>query len=181
VSSRLDTRDLRNGVTALFSSSWLSWQHWYFSGVSVPVWLDHSIRGKRPADDFRCWASNMGIRNFFLIALVTLMACGPHEPSHSEFKTGMTRSEILSKFGKPQQTQTLTKTGEPIWGPIEDYWPRVPIGATVEIWSYDSHMIPEHDGDTSEQPGQSELYFVNDSNEVTGTGFHFAGAVYESS
>ena len=85
-----------------------------------------------------------------MIALVTLMACGAGEPSHNEFTIGMTRSEILGKFGKPQQTQTLTKKGEPIWGPIEDYWPEVPMGATVEIWSYNSRMIAEGKSGTSE-------------------------------
>ncbi len=122
----------------------------------------------------------MRTRYFLLIiVLVSLMACGAGEPSHNEFTIGMTRSEILNKFGKPQQT--LTKTGEPIWGPIEDYWREVPMGATVAIWSYDSRMIAEGRSGTSEQRGQTELYFVNELNKVTGMGFHFAGVVYESS
>ena len=123
----------------------------------------------------------MRFRQFILIALLALIACGPREPSHSEFTIGMSRSELRDKFGEPQQTQTLTKTSEPIWGPIEDYWSQVPLGATVEIWSYDSRMINKGSGSTSEQPGQTELYFVNDSNEVNGIGFHVEGAVYESS
>lgn len=123
----------------------------------------------------------MGLRHFALIVLVTLIACGPRAPSHSEFAIGVSRSEILNKFGEPQQTQTLKKTSEPIWGPIEDYWSRVPMGASVEIWSYDSRMITREKGSTSEQRGQTELYFINDSNEVNGIGFQLEGAVYESS
>ena len=123
----------------------------------------------------------MGFRQFILVALVTLIACGPRAPNHSDFAIGMSRSAILEKFGEPQQTQTLKKTGEPIWGPIEEYWSQVPMGATVEIWSYHSRMITRGSGSTSEQPGQTELYFVNDSNEVNGIGFHVEGAVYESS
>jgi hypothetical protein len=123
----------------------------------------------------------MRTRLLLLIALVALIACGAREPDHSEFAIGMTRSAIRDKFGEPQQTQKLTKTREAIWGPIEDYWSQVPIGATVEIWSYDSRMIDKGNGSTSEQQGQTELYFVNDSNEVKGIGFHVEGAVYESS
>ena len=120
----------------------------------------------------------MEFRQFALISLVTLIACGPHVPNHSEFAIGMSQSEILDKFGEPQQTQTLTKSGEPIWGAIEEYWSQVPMNATVEIWSYNSDMITKQNGGTSEQQGQTELYFVNDSNEVTGIGFHIEGAVY---
>ena len=123
----------------------------------------------------------MRFRHFTLIALVALTACLPGKPNHSEFAIGMSRSAILKKFGPPQQTQTLKKTGEPIWGPIEEYWSQVPMGATVEIWSYHSRMITEGSGVASEQRGQTELYFVNDSNEVNGIGFHVEGAVYESS
>lgn len=123
----------------------------------------------------------MRFRQFILIALLTLIACGSREPNHNEFTIGMSRSEILDKFGEPQQTQTLMKSAEPIWGSIEDYWTQVPMGATVEIWSYDSRMIIRDNGSTSEQRGQTELYFVNDSNEVNGIGFHVEGAVYESS
>jgi len=123
----------------------------------------------------------MGFRHTLLLASVILMACEPSPPSHSEFTIGMTRSEILSKFGKPQQTQTMRKTTQPIWGPIEDYWPKVATGATIEIWSYDSRMTTTDDGNTSKQPGQTELYFVDESDEVTGIGFHIKGAVYEGS
>jgi len=125
---------------------------------------------------------DMQLRHFLLTAVVILAACGPREPGHSEFSVGMTRSEVLHRFGQPQQTQTLTKSGESIWGPIEEYWSQVPMGARVEIWSYDSHMDSMHDGGTSEQRGQTRLYFVNESDEVTGIGFHVeGGAVYEQS
>jgi hypothetical protein len=124
---------------------------------------------------------DMRLHHFLLIALVFLVACGPRERDHSEFSIGMTRSGILGTFGQPQQTQMLTKTGEPIWGPIEKFWSQVPMGARVEIWSYASHLNSKDDGGTPEQRGQTQLYFVNDSDEVTGIGFHVEGAVYEQS
>jgi hypothetical protein len=47
------------------------------------------------------------------------------------------------------------------------------MGATVEIWAFQSTL----DG----QPGQTELYFIDDADTVDGIGFHIEGAVYESS
>ena len=90
----------------------------------------------------------------------------------------MSRPEVLEKFGQPQQIQSLKKTSEPIWGPIEEYWSQVPMDATVEIWSYDSLLTDNGNGSASNQRGQTELYFLNDSNEVNGIGFHVEGAVY---
>lgn len=123
----------------------------------------------------------MIFRHFLLVVSVILVACDPQVPDHSQFAIGMTRAEIRSEFGNPQRTQVLTKTGDQIWGPIEDYWPQVPQGATVEIWSYDSRMTFSDDDNEFEQPGQTQLYFINDSNEVSGIGFHIEGAVYEGS
>ena len=123
----------------------------------------------------------LGLRHALLVASVVLMACDPCAPSHDAFTIGMSRSEILSKFGEPQQMQTLTKVNEPIWGPVEDIWSQVETGATIEIWSYDSCRTSAGNGRLSERQGQTELYFVNDSDEVSGIGFYIKGAVYEAS
>jgi hypothetical protein len=55
------------------------------------------------------------------------------------------------------------------------------MGATVEIWAFQSLLTIESAEERSEQPGQTELYFVNDSYTVDGIGFHIEGAVYEGS
>ena len=123
----------------------------------------------------------MGIRHTLLLGSVILMACQPCSPNHSEFAIGMTRADVLNKFGDPQQVQTMKKTAEPIWGPIEEIWSQVGMGATIEMWSYDSCRTSADNGKLSERPGQTELYFVNESNEVTGIGFYIKGAVYEGS
>jgi hypothetical protein len=123
----------------------------------------------------------MRYRGFLLVTVIALVACGPHLPRHSEFTVGMSRSEILGKYGKPQRTQTVSKTGDHIWGPIEDIWPRVPHGATVDIWSYDSRLISRGEGVEHEQSGHTELYFVNESSQVSGIGFRIEGADYEGS
>ena len=89
----------------------------------------------------------------------------------------MDRSAVLAKFGPPDQEQTLFKQSNPIWGPIEDFWPEVPNGAKVEIWSYESRTrLVEGSAETT--PGSTELYFVNDSMTVQGVGFAPEGVVY---
>jgi hypothetical protein len=41
-------------------------------------------------------------------------------------------------------------------------------------------MSVESDRGSRAEAGQTELYFVNDSNTVDGIGFYIEGAVYES-
>lgn len=84
----------------------------------------------------------------------------------SDFRPGMARSRIVQQFGPPADTQTLHKSSQAIWGPIEDFWSRVPPGSTVEVWSY---PVPG---------GRVELYFVDGSERVQGTGFAPEGAVF---
>ena len=126
-------------------------------------------------------ASNMKLHLVLFVVTVVLTACGSRPPQHSEFTIGMSRSEILEKFGDPQRRQSLTKSGEAIWGAIEEFWPHVPQGARVEIWGYESRMVLKDGASEFDQLGQTELYFVNDSDTVSGIGFHIKGAVYEAS
>ncbi len=112
------------------------------------------------------------VRKVLLISIALLIAaCSrqPGLPAASEFRIGATREQITDRFGMPQHTQIFHKTGSAIWGPIEDFWPEVAIGSTVEVWSY------------RVQGGSAELYFVDNSNQVQGTGFAPEGAVFESS
>ena len=109
----------------------------------------------------------------------TWISCSANVPGHGEFVVGMSRTDVSARFGKPDRTQVLTKSGNSIWGPIEDFWPKVPMGATVEIWGFYSILTMESPEGPSEQPGQTELYFVNDAHTVDGIGFYFEGAVYE--
>ena len=101
-------------------------------------------------------------RATLVVCIAAWVACSPAEPRHGEFAVGMSRTEISSRYGKPDRTQVLTKSDESIWGPIESFWPEVPMGAKVEMWSFQS---------TNEgQRGQTELYFVDDADTVDGIG-----------
>lgn len=115
----------------------------------------------------------------FSILIVFIVSCADRTPLHSEFYIGTSRDEITSRFGTPTRIQTFTKQGHAIWGPIEDYWDRVPQGSSVEIWSYRSKLNLEGADESYVQTGETELYFVDSSNTVNAIGFHFDGAVYE--
>lgn len=113
--------------------------------------------------------------------MLLLAACSPDIPRHSEFQPGATREQLTKQFGTPSRIQSFANQGQVVWGPIEDYWDQVPIGSSVEIWAYRSTMILEDAETHHVQAGETELYFVDDSNSVDGIGFHVKGAVYESS
>ncbi len=119
------------------------------------------------------------IRPASLWFLAALISCGAEIPGHEEFAVGMTRADISAQYGEPDRTQTLSKSSDAIWGPSEDFWSKVPPGTTVEIWAFRSRLTTESHEGRSEQAGQSELYFVNDSPTVDGIGFYIEGAVYE--
>lgn len=102
---------------------------------------------------------------FYLAASPLLFACGTG-PQAADFQVGMSRQAVVAAFGEPDQRQTMVKSGPHIFGPIETFWTSVPAGATVEIWSYEV------------SGGSVELYFVNGSDEIQGTGFAPEGAIY---
>ena len=119
----------------------------------------------------------------FLACLLTigLVCCASKEVGrdHADFKIGMSRSDLFSRFGRPDHEQTLYKRAEVIWGPIESFWQQVPQGAKIEIWSYRSTRSTDNSSDGIN--GSTELYFVNGSRIVNGIGFAVEGAVYEAS
>jgi hypothetical protein len=114
------------------------------------------------------------------LSLLVFGCASPDIPrKHSDFAVGMSRSAVLSRFGPPDRHQTLVKTSGAVWGPIEDFWPEIPLGARVEIWSYRSKAEVEG-GSPDAIDGSTELYFIGDSELVDGIGFAVEGAIYEA-
>jgi hypothetical protein len=95
----------------------------------------------------------------------------------TDFHVGMTRAAVLAQFGAPDSKQSMLKSNEHVFGPIETFWGRVPMGAKVEIWSYRSQQWPNGRA-ANPTEGSTELYFVAGSDTVDGIGFAVAGAVY---
>jgi hypothetical protein len=102
------------------------------------------------------------------VALGVCSACSGL-PEADEFQVGASRSDLLDEHGAPNGRQTLIKRDDAIWGPIEDFWHQVPVASSVEIWTY------------AVEGGTVELYFVDGSDHVQGTGFAPQGAVFEGS
>jgi hypothetical protein len=99
------------------------------------------------------------------VAVLTLLACSD-VPDPDEFRVGATRDQVLAIFGAPSRQQTFIKKDEHIFGPIEDFWMRVPFNSAVEIWTYRA------------KGGSIELYFVDESEQVLAMGFAPDGVVY---
>ncbi len=116
------------------------------------------------------------MRTLGILFLLALVAWGcrtsPPLPVYADFRVGMERLELKRTFGEPLQVTTFRKTGDAIWGAIEDYWPTVPAGSTVEVWSYASR------GDSG--MGRTELYFLDGATTVSAKGFSPEGVVYEA-
>lgn len=106
-------------------------------------------------------------RALLVATVVPGLACS-NTPRPSDFRVGATREEVLESFGAPSREQSFFKTGEAIWGPIEEFWSQVPLNSTVEVWAY------------RVEGGSVELYFVDESERVQGTGFAPDGAVFEA-
>lgn len=99
--------------------------------------------------------------------------------AHESFAVGASRSAILERHGEPVRISERRKQDERIWGPIEEFWPRVPRGSTVEIWQYRTTSEWEA-GSGRRVRGTTELYFVDGSEVVSELGFAPDGVVYES-
>ena len=80
----------------------------------------------------------------------------------------MSRAYVLDHFGHPIRRQELVKSGNTTWGPIEEFWSQIPVGAKVEIWAFQTIMTLKDSESSYEQPGQTELYYVNQSDMVNG-------------
>lgn len=114
-----------------------------------------------------------------LLTILLSASCSDLVPDHGQFAAGMTRDEVLKKFGKPLSTHYMTKSGKGVMGAIEDYWHKIPDGAKVEIWIYHTVNMMESPEGNHRQDGQTELYFINDSDRVNEIGFSIEGAIYE--
>ncbi len=131
---------------------------------------------KRP--DHNYWHAYIAPGFYAVLLLINVSCSGEPSPLHSDFKIGMSRVDIRGTYGEPVHTDSMTKTTAHIFGPIESFWYKVPDGSKIEIWSYDSYAVTYSDGREYRRDGQTELYFLNDSDVVTGIGFHDEDAVY---
>ena len=117
-------------------------------------------------------------RSFTVLAIMVLtlplilQGCGNTEdddrPNANDFRIkSWSQTQVRAGFGEPKLTQSFTKTGNPVWGEIQNVWHKVPQGATVDIWVYEV-----------QGGGNIELYFIRPSSLVWEVGFAPEGTVY---
>ena len=82
--------------------------------------------------------------------------------------TGQEKDEITKNLGTPTEIKQTEKASEHIWGPEEEFWSEIPVGAKLEVWRYKT------------ENGQLNLYFINGSEALSFKAFAPAGVVYES-
>ncbi len=103
----------------------------------------------------------------FFILMVLVAACQSSTSPPSELRVGMSKAEVLELLGQPGVRGTLVKQTESIWGPQEEWWDQVEMGASLETWSY------LHPGE-----GTQFVYFLDESDTVSFTAYTPDGVVY---
>ena len=67
-----------------------------------------------------------------------LVAClGSSKPIHQQVEIGQTKQEIIDAVGEPDTKENIIKNVEHIFGPEEEFWYDIPMGAKLERWGYD--------------------------------------------
>jgi hypothetical protein len=91
-----------------------------------------------------------------IIFLIFLYACQkPEQPKPSEdIWIGMTKTEIVKLVGETNEKRYISKTNNQIQGPEKEFWHEIPMGAKLEVWTYNTAQ------------GQLKLYFIGKSSEL---------------
>ena len=103
-----------------------------------------------------------------LILAILLAACGDNEYARiaDKIMKGQSRQDIMAILGNPYETRVTAKNNRFIWGPEEDFWDQIPMGARMETWQYRF------------SDGQLNLYFVNEGETLDFIAFAPKGVVY---
>ena len=81
-------------------------------------------------------------------------------------EVGTSKADVIDQLGDPEETRTIYKQTEYIWGPEEAWWDTLEMGDSIEIWVY---QYPK---------GTYQLYFLNDSENVDFEAFIDKDIVY---
>jgi len=103
-----------------------------------------------------------------LLFVLCLTSCKEREEALAHIETEATKEEILSIVGQPDEQETITKHEEAIWGPEEEFWHKIPLGAKLERWIY------------ATDEGRYSLYFRGNEDWLAYKIFAPRGVVYES-
>ncbi len=106
---------------------------------------------------------------YLCIIFILLGGCSKEkELPHQLAKAGQTKKQVEKLLGKPYKHDTFEKSNEQVWGPEEDFWYEIPMGTTLEVWSY------------KYEQGHLNVYFTEGDSTVSYTAFAPEGINYES-
>ncbi len=89
-----------------------------------------------------------------VLVLLTLLTFSCANPGIKQQNCiGLNKSEIMKRFGEPDDIQHQKKTSSYIHGPMEAFWDEIQLGESIEIWIF---SVPE---------GEKWLYYLP-SNQV---------------
>ncbi len=104
----------------------------------------------------------------FALALLFISCGKKNENAFQLVQAGQTKEDVKRILGKPYEISTITKTKDPIWGPEEEFWGKIPNGTELEVWRY------------KDATGNLNLYFKGDKKVLAYKAFVPAGVVYEA-
>ncbi len=104
---------------------------------------------------------------FFSVLVFALVASAEEQDISKMVQVGQTKQQIINILGDPYEKKIINKSGEPIWGPEEEFWDKIPDGTKLEVWKYKNDA------------GTLNLYFTDDNNHLYHKAFAPNGVVYE--
>ena len=110
-----------------------------------------------------------------LICGLVLICSGPfcladdsktYEQIKTKIKAGQSKQTVREKLGPPDMIISSVKSNKYIWGPEEEFWDKIPMGAKMEVWRY------------TFSDGGLNLYFIDGSEKLDHIAFAPKGVVY---
>ena len=105
---------------------------------------------------------------FLSILVFALLAHAEEQDISQLVRVGQTKEQIKNILGDPYEKKIIKKSREPIWGPEEEFWDKIPDGIKLEVWRYKNDA------------GNLNLYFTDNNNHLAYKAFAPKGVVYES-
>ncbi|OGW31257.1 MAG: hypothetical protein A2X59_08585 [Nitrospirae bacterium GWC2_42_7] len=89
-----------------------------------------------------------------------------YEQIRTKIKIGQSKQTVREMLGPPDKIIDSGKSNKYIWGPEEEFWDKIPMGAKMEVWRY------------AFSDGGLNLYFIDGSEKLDHIAFAPKGVVY---
>lgn len=89
-----------------------------------------------------------------------------YDQIRTKLKVGQANQTVRERLGPPETIINSVKSNKFIWGPEEEFWDKIPMGAKMEVWKY------------AFTDGGLNLYFIDGSEKLDHIAFAPKGVVY---